>query len=545
MKKLYSFIAIGVILLGSCAQGPTEDESTDVMSSLSTYIPVKLTTDLSQLTDSEKRMLPHLFAAADIMNDLFWQQAYGDKEQLLASIANPKLRKFAEINYGPWDRLNDNAPFLENIELKPDGSNIYPHDMKKDEFEELGLPDEKGQYSMVRRDEVGMIYTIPYNEYFREELEMASGHLMQAAEICEDEELRHYLELRSKALLSNEYDASDIAWINMRNNTLDIIIGPIEHYEDQLYNYRTAYEAYILVKDKSWSKKLEKYVSSLPQLQADLPVDDAYKQEKPNSDAAQLNAYDVIFYAGDCNAGSKTIAVNLPNDEQIQVEHGTRRSQLKNAMKAKFDHILVPIADVLIIEEQRKHITFNAFFSNTMFHEVAHGLGIKNTINGKGMVREALGEKFSALEEGKADILGLYMVTQLKEQGVLEEGELMDYYVTFLAGIFRSVRFGASSAHGQANMLRFNYFEQQEAFTRNNDGTYAVNFDNMKKAITGLSSIILKLQGDGDKAGVIALMEKDGKVGAALQADLDRLSDAKIPVDVVFEQGLDVLGLTQ
>ena len=543
MISIY-FIVLG-LLMAHCIQGPIEDSESDYTEGLTKYIPVELKTDLSQLSDSEKAMLPHLFKAAEIMNDLFWEQAYGDKEALLASIANPQLRTFAEINYGPWDRLDGNTPFLDNVEEKPAGANIYPFDMSKAEFEELGLPDEKGQYSMVRRDEAGMVYTIPYNEYFREPLEEASGHLMRASEICEDSELKNYLELRAKALLSNEYDASDIAWINMRNNTLDIIIGPIEHYEDQLYNYRTAYEAYILVKDKSWSKKLEKYISYLPELQANLPVEDIYKQEKPNSDAAQLNAYDVIYYAGDCNAGSKTIAVNLPNDEEIQVKYGTRRSQLKNAMKAKFDKILIPISDVLITEDQRKHITFNAFFSNTMFHEVAHGLGIKNTINGKGMVREALGEKFSALEEGKADILGLYMVTRLKEQGVLAEGELMDYYTTFLAGIFRSVRFGVSSAHGQANMLRFNYFQQQDAFTRRKDGTYEVNFDNMKKAIAGLSSIILKLQGDGDKDGVIALMDKDGQVGEKLQADLDRLSEANIPVDIVFEQGLDVLGLVQ
>jgi len=545
MKKISIYFIVLGLLMAHCSQGPIEDSESDYTEGLTKYIPVELKTDLSQLSDSEKAMLPHLFKAAEIMNDLFWEQAYGDKEALLASIANPQLRTFAEINYGPWDRLDGNTPFLDNVEEKPAGANIYPFDMSKAEFEELGLPDEKGQYSMVRRDEAGMVYTIPYNEYFREPLEEASGHLMRASEICEDSELKNYLELRAKALLSNEYDASDIAWINMRNNTLDIIIGPIEHYEDQLYNYRTAYEAYILVKDKSWSKKLEKYISYLPELQANLPVEDIYKQEKPNSDAAQLNAYDVIYYAGDCNAGSKTIAVNLPNDEEIQVKYGTRRSQLKNAMKAKFDKILLPISDVLITEDQRKHITFNAFFSNTMFHEVAHGLGIKNTINGKGMVREALGEKFSALEEGKADILGLYMVTQLKEQGVLAEGELMDYYTTFLAGIFRSVRFGASSAHGQANLLRFNYFQQQDAFTRRKDGTYEVNFDSMKKAIAGLSSIILKLQGDGDKDGVIALMNKDGQVGEKLQADLDRLSEANIPVDIVFEQGLDVLGLVQ
>jgi hypothetical protein len=441
--------------------------------------------------------------------------------------------------------LDNDKPFLDNVETKPAGSNIYPVDITKEEFEELGLPDEKDQYSMVRRDSMGKLYTIAYNEFFRPQLEKASGHLMQAAEICEDGELKNYLELRAKALLSNRYDASDIAWINMKNNTLDIIVGPTENYEDKLYNYRTAYEAYILVKDKSWSAKLEKYASYLPQLQANLPVADEYKAETPNSDGAQLNAYDVIFYAGDCNAGSKTIAVNLPNDERLQLEYGTRRSQLKNAMKAKFDHILLPISDILISEEQRKHITFNAFFSNTMFHEVAHGLGIKETINGKGMVRQALGEQFSALEEGKADVLGLYMVTQLKEQGLLQEGEMMDYYVTFLAGIFRSVRFGASSAHGKANMLRFNYFNQQEAFTRNEDGTYAVNMDKMKDAIAGLSALILRLQGDGNKEGVIALMKKDGNVAEALQADLDRLSTAGIPVDVVFEQGLDVLGMVE
>lgn len=545
MLKSTPYLIAVILLVAACSQGPTEESAADYTEGLTTYIPVKLTTDLSQLTDSEKQMLPHLFAAADVMNELFWIQSYGDKDELLNSIANPQLRDFAKINYGPWDRLDNDKPFLDNIEAKPAGANIYPADITKEEFEQLGLQDEKGQYSMVRRDEAGKLYTISYNEFFRPQLEKASGHLMQAAEICEDAELKNYLQLRAKALLSNDYTASDIAWIKMKNNTLDIIIGPTENYEDKLYNYRTAYEAYILVKDKTWSEKLEKYASYLPQLQANLPVADAYKAEQPNSDGAQLNAYDVIFYAGDCNAGSKTIAVNLPNDERLQLEYGTRRSQLKNAMKAKFDNILLPISDILIAKDQRKHITFNAFFSNTMFHEVAHGLGIKETINAKGMVREALAEEHSALEEGKADILGLYMVTQLKEQGVLQEGELMDYYVTFLAGIFRSVRFGASSAHGKANMLRFNYFNQQEAFTRNDNGTYSVNIEKMKVAIAGLSDIILRLQGDGDKEGVIALMAKDGNVTPALQEDLDKLSTAGIPVDVVFEQGPEVLGLVQ
>jgi hypothetical protein len=291
-----------------------------------------------------------------------------------------------------------------------------------------------------------------------------------------------------------------------------------------------------------WSKRLEKYAAYLPELQKGLPVPEAYKKEKPGSDT-ELNAYDVVFYAGDCNAGSKTIAINLPNDEEVQLAKGTRRLQLKNAMRAKFDKILVPIADELINPTQRKHITFDAFFANTMFHEVAHGLGIKNTIDGSGTVRKALKEHASALEEGKADMLGLYMINQLAKKGELD-GEINDYIVTFMAGIFRSVRFGASSAHGKANMIRFNFFDEMNAFSRDEDtGTYTVNFDNFNKAMDALSKEILTLQGDGNYEGVSDLVSSKGKINAVLQSDLDRLGAKGIPVDIIFEQGVEVLGL--
>jgi hypothetical protein len=261
----------------------------------------------------------------------------------------------------------------------------------------------------------------------------------------------------------------------------------------------------------------------------------------PGTDT-DLNAYDVVYYAGDCNAGSKTIAINLPNDEEVQLAKGSRRLQLKNAMRAKYDEILVPIADLLIAEDQRAHVTFDAFFANVMFHEVAHGLGIKNVLGGDGTVREALAEHASALEEGKADVLGLYLVTQLMQKGELD-GELMDGYVTFLASIFRSVRFGASSAHGKANMIRFNYFERMGAFQRDADGRYSVDAERMAAAVEALSRDILTLQGDGDRAGAGRMVAELGVVGPTLQSDLDRLSTAGIPVDVVFEQGVDVLGL--
>jgi hypothetical protein len=299
----------------------------------------------------------------------------------------------------------------------------------------------------------------------------------------------------------------------------------------------------VLIKDAAWSERLARYASMLPALQRDLPVPAKYKAEKPGTDS-DLNAYDVVYYAGDCNAGSKTIAINLPNDEEVQLKKGTRRLQLKNAMRAKFDKILLPIADELIAEDQRDHITFDAFFGNTMFHEVAHGLGIKNTIDGESRVRQALKEHASALEEGKADILGLYMVTKLFGQGEIAEGTLEDNYVTFLAGIFRSVRFGASSAHGKANMIRFNFFEEMGAFSHDEaTGTYRVNFEKMQAAVDALTERILVFQGDGDYAGVSDFVAEMAVIHEALQADLDRLSEKGIPVDIIFEQGTAVLGV--
>jgi hypothetical protein len=312
-----------------------------------------------------------------------------------------------------------------------------------------------------------------------------------------------------------------------------------------LFGYRAAYEAYVLIKDLEWSERLSRFANFLPQLQAGLPVPDDYKQESPGTNA-DLNAYDVVYYAGHSNAGSKTIAINLPNDEEVQLEKGSRRLQLKNAMQAKYEKILEPIADVLIDESQRQHITFNAFFSNVMFHEVAHGLGIKNTIDGRGTVQHALQEYASSMEEGKADILGLYMITELHKAGELGDVDLRDFYVTFMAGIFRSIRFGAASAHGKANMVRFNYFLEEGAFVRDRGtGRYRVDFERFEGAIAGLSRLLLTLQGDGDYEGAKELTEGKGIIGPALQGDLDRLTEASIPVDITFRQGVAELGIEQ
>jgi hypothetical protein len=371
----------------------------------------------------------------------------------------------------------------------------------------------------------------------------AASKLREAAPLADDAGLRKYLELRATALETDDYRASDVAWLDMKTNTLDVVIGPIETYIDQLFGYKTAAEAYVLLKDQEWSTRLARYAAQLPALQRGLPVPEAYKRERAGSDS-DLNAYDALYYAGDANAGSKTIAINLPNDEEVQLRKGTRRLQLKNVMRAKFDRILVPIAGELIAEAQQPHIKFDAFFANVMFHEVAHGLGIKRTIDGQGTVREALKEQASALEEGKADILGLYMVTRLLEQRELTGTTLEDHYVTFLAGVLRSIRFGATQAHGRANAAQLSWFDEHGAFTRDSaTGRYRVDFPGMRAAVDSLGSRILRFQGDGDYEGVKRFMAARAALSPTLQGDLARLGTKGIPVDVIFEQGPAVLGL--
>lgn len=512
----------------------------DYRSKVDDYVPVKLEVDLSGLSENQRSMLSILVSAAQVMDDLFWKQAYGDKALLLEGISDPQASRFAIINYGPWDRLDGNQPFLPDVGPKPPGANYYPADITKAEFEKAAAsePRLRSQYSLVRRDQSGALIAVPYNQAFRDELGQAATLLREAASLAEDGAFRRYLEMRAAALETNEYQPSDFAWMEMRDNDIDLVIGPIESYEDKLFGTKTAFEAYVLVKDKEWSARLEKYASMLAALQDGLPVPARYKSEDIGGES-QLNAYDVLYFAGDCNAGAKTIAINLPNDEEVQLKKGSRRLQLKNAMRAKFDSILMPIASVLVAEDQRAKINFDAFFANTMFHEVAHGLGIKKTLDGKGTVREALKEAASALEEAKADILGLHLVGRLTDLDEIPKGDLDSNYVTFLAGIFRSIRFGAATAHGTANLLSFNYFEKAGAFSRDSaTGEYRVNSKEMRAAVDSLSGEILKLQGDGDYGRATRFLADLGRVGEALEGDLGRLEAADIPVDVVFDQGL-------
>ncbi len=543
-EKYFALVIFGLFLGFQSCEEPVKEaavneevqEMSKTQQLVQTYTDFTLTADISHLSANEKDMLHVLFQAADIMNTIYWKQTYGNKEALFNEIADPYAKQYADINYGPWDRLDDNSSFIEGIGAKPAGVQFYPQDMTKEEFDAWDDENKDSQYTMIIRQEDGSLKSVWYHDYFKKEIDEVSNLLKKAAILAADDGFKNYLNLRAEALLTDDYLASDMAWMDMRDNNVDLVIGPIENYEDAFLGKRAAHEAFILIKDIEWTKKLAHFAQFLPELQSQMPVEEKYKREIPGSNA-DLGAYDAIYYAGDCNAGSKTIAINLPNDERVHLAKGSRRLQLKNSMRAKFDKILLPISHKLISKEQQKHVTFDAFFANTMFHEVAHGLGIKNTINGKGDVRSAIKEQYSALEEGKADILGLFMVTKLHEKGELGDSDLMDNYVTFMAGIFRSVRFGAASSHGKANMIRFNYFLEKEAFSKATDGTYAIDMEKMKLASSDLTQLILKIQGDGDYDAAKKLVKDMGIISPDLQSDLDRIDAAGIPVDIIFKQG--------
>lgn len=515
-----------------------------IQNKIDEFAVVDLTFDIKKLPSHEVMALQNFLIVAQITDSIFWKQSYGSRYDLQKSIDNDTINRFVDINYGPWERLNNNKSFIKGVGEKPKGSGFYPSNITKTEFDEFKDSTKNSPYTVIKRGADKKLVSVPYSEEYGYYLSGIKDNLQRAATsmIRFDSAFGKYLYYRSQAMLSNDYNYSDKLWLESQNNVLDIIVGPIESYEDQFGGIKTAFETYIVAKDVEWSNKLQKYVALLPALQKGLPVSKKYQTPLPGL-KSQIGAYDVLMYAGDCNSGSKTIAVNLPNDEGVQAEFGTRRLQFKNVMKAKFDSILVPIVDVLIDENQRKYVSFDAFFANTMFHEVAHGLGIKNTITDDKPVSLALGEYHAAFEEGKADVLGLYMITELIASKDITEGILENYYTTFVASIFRSIRFGAASAHGKANMVRFNFFMQEGAIKKNQLGTYTIDYDKMKVAVYKLSSIILEIQGDGDKAKAENILNKQGIISAELQADLDNLKKLSIPVDVIFNQGAKQLGM--
>lgn len=508
------------------------------------YADVKLESDLSGLSANQKEIIPLLVEAAQIIDELYWIQTCSKKDEVLSSITDENVKKYFNINYGPWDKLAGMESFIDDIPKRPYGANFYPVDMSYQEFDEFNDIEKYSSYTLIRRNEIGGLQTVPYYKAYNTKLVKIADLLNKAAELSKDEDFKTYLKLRSKSLLTDNYYDSDIAWMKMKNNELDFLVGPIEDTEDRLYYTKASYQSMLLLKDKQSSKDLEKYSLLTQYLQQNLPVDAKYKTEIPGS-LSDIMVYDVLYCSGNWNSGSKKIAITLPFDGQVQLEVGSRKLQFKNVIEAKFEKILMPISELLIDEDQLKHVTAKAFFDNTMFYEIGSALGIKNTINNKGSVRDALKDQNNVMAECKNDILSLFFITKLHEMGEMNGGDLMDNYVTYMADVFRSVRFGISNDQGVANMIRFYYFEEKGAFTRNKKGKYEIDFEKMKKAILSLSEEILTLQGDGNYEAAKKLIDEKGFIRDELLNDLYKLQKQNIPKDIVFIQGLNELGLTQ
>lgn len=488
---------------------------------------------LDKLSAQDREALNLFRQAGEIIDDLFWKQTYGDKSEMLA-ITDKATRDFAMINYGPWERLNNNIAFVQGYESKPLGCQYYPTDITAEEYEAFADPDKTSLYTVLRRDEAGALRCVWYRDEYREELERICSLLEQAAALVSNDGLRNYLTERVKAFRTDDYLASDLAWMDMKDSPIDIVIGPIENYDDKLNEAKASYECFILLKDEARSRDLAKYVSMLPSLQKILPCKEEYKTFVPGT-SSDLNVYDAIYYSGDCNCGSKTIAINLPNDDRVHVLRGTRRLQLQNSMNAKFEKILLPIGENLIEESQRQFLKNDAFFWNVTFHEVAHGLGVKETVNGRGSVDEALGSVKTSWEEAKADILGLFMVCKLVDMQEIAGISKEDAITSFIAGLVRSVRFGSASSHGKANMMCYNFLRDKGAFVRGENGLYHIDFERSMEAIDAWAELIISTQATGDRDFAVSYVEQNAKISAELQADLDRINGLGIPRDIRFE----------
>lgn len=523
--------------LFSCS---TQQQESPMKAKVEEYAQVELKSDLvNNLNDKEKELVKIFFQVGEITDDLFWQQTFGDKSQL-DTITDSYAKEFAMIHYGAWDRLDNNKPFLVGYGEKPAVCNYYPHDITAEEFDAFEDANKNSWYTVIRRNEDGSLKSVWYHEAYAEEIGRICALLEKAVTLAEDPGLKNYLEKRIEAFKTDDYLESDLAWMDMKDSKIDFVTGPIESYDDKFQETKASYESFILLKDEARSKDLAKFVAMLPALQKELPCAPEYKTFVPGT-SSDLNVYDAVYYAGDCNAGSKTIAINLPNDERVHALKGTRRLQLRNSMKAKFDKILMPIGQLIVTPEQQKYLNFDAFFWNVTFHEVAHGLGVKQTINTNESVDAVMGTEKTSWEEAKADILGLFMVTKLIEMGEITNITAEDAIATYIAGILRSVRFGAASSHGKANMMCFNYMEKAEAFSRDAKGQYVIDFGKAKEAMNGWAALILQTQGDGNVEFATKYRAENGGITPALQADLDKINGAGIPRDITFIQGADIL----
>jgi hypothetical protein len=512
------------------------------------YAEVDIDPDLSMLTGKQKEIIKLLVEAGKVADHVFWKQASHDaldiREKLIASSddLDKKQLEYLNINYGPYDRLDGNNLFLGEG-TKPEGAGFYPADLTREEFETYlkAHTEQEAEltslYTVVERTDDNKLKAVPFSKAYPEETKKMHDLLQKASSLAENDSLKAYLKAKAEDLLKDDFYISDTLWLKLKDNTIDLIIGPTEVYEDTLFNNKASHEVFVMVKDKEASSKLKIYNDHKNAMEVRLPVGDDYKKEYKGL-SSPLAVVQLVYVGGSSNAGTKTIAFNLPNDEKVREETGSKKVLLKNVLDAKFEKILVPISEVLLAESLQKYISVEAFSTNVLMHEFSHAFGLNYTIKDPNVtIKKALGHIYSAIEECKADIVGLYNQSYFDEKKIIDREHLKRYYTTFAASIFRSIRFGANGAHGTANLMQFNYLVEADGLIYDEKSEkYDIDFDKLQAGIKSLANLILTIQGDGDKKRAEALIEKYGKFTPALQASLKKLEN--LPVDIVFNFNL-------
>ncbi len=551
MQRLLAII--GLISLLACAppaQEPAANEEaahqdeaapTSIEERLARYAPTELTADLAGVPEGEREVLKELIAAGRLMDEIFLRQVYEGNPQLREQVAfeSEALQTYFAVNFGPWDRLDEMEPYMGEVE-HPAGAGYYPVDLTKEDFEAwiATHPEDeaafKSLFTVIRRDGETLV-AVPYSQAYKEWLEPAAGHLRRAAELTENASLKRFLSSRADAFASDDYYPSDKDWMDL-DSPVEVTIGPYETYEDGLFGYKAAFEAFVTVNLPAESADLDRFKSLLPWLEQNLPIDDQYKTERGTD--SPIRVVDEVFVGGDSKSGVQTLAFNLPNDEKVREEKGSKKVLLRNVLRAKYDKILVPIAERTLASDQVGDVAFEDFLSESLHHELSHGLGPgKITKNGQQTeVRLELKELYSTLEEAKADVMGVYNILALIDRGDIPAERRTTLVPTYVAGLFRSARFGLHEAHGRGVVSQFNYLLEKGALQVDGEGRFRAVPEAFPGAIRELLAEMLMLQATGDYQATLTFLDTYGVASGALVAAIDRLSDVPVDIRPIYRQ---------
>ena len=531
MRKLIAALAAlaTVVTVTSCGGGRTKAARL-----LENYAVVTIPApDLSGITDNGKEVLNLYKFAADQADAIYWEQNFGPKSTF-DNVEDPAAKEFAYVNYGPWDRM-DGKPFISGYGQRPMGSNFYPADMTDEEFKALESQDKESPYTLIRRKEDGSLDTVWYHDAYAANVTKIADLLRAAADITIKESVRAYLLEMAEAVLSDNYYAAERAWLRMTDSKMDLVIGPNETIDDELYGLKASYGAYVLLKNEDRTRSLQEICDAIPEYQKMLPGDASYHLFEPGS-ASNIFSCNVIYYGGYPNAGYKNIAINFPYDTRVQEEFGTRTILFDNIIREKYNRTVFPAGMLLFEGQDQSHLDANAFWWEIVFREVAKGLGVKETVNGRGTVAEALGNEALTIEKAKSNVIGTWLCAKLVEENRIDALIMKpDVLATFVANTIRSTRFGWADATGRANLIIYNYLTEQGAINRKVSGKYFIDYDKTYAALESLGAAILKIQATGDYDAAVAFAGSYGFVPQAIQQDVVNLELEKIPVDIRFE----------